>query len=227
MKDRRVARILPLQNRRRPRGLKLGRNRETLMLDLVEMVIRWSSLLSPIVHASLAIARSQRSRHRALNRPRTCARRSDNTDGFMGVASGRLAVGSALMLPHLFASEQPSPSARERVRQDNCPTPCRHPTSFRRTFSRSSRRVSPSEAMASPRSHRPNTHLRIGVTGRRSRPAAKSRGGGSLRNPPTKCSPIHLSMALHDDLGCTVSENRLPRKSSFNCLSTGFLSGTR
>src|SRR4051812_2235654 len=33
----------------------------------------------------------------------------------MGVASGRLAVGSALMLTHLFAAERPSPSARERV----------------------------------------------------------------------------------------------------------------
>lgn len=32
---------------------------------------------------------------------------------------------------------------------------------------------------------------------------------------------------FHDDLGCTVSENRLPRKSSFSCLSTDFLSGTR
>ena len=37
----------------------------------------------------------------------------------MGVASGRLAVGLALMLPHLFAAERLSPSARERVRRKN------------------------------------------------------------------------------------------------------------
>src|SRR5262245_17955095 len=45
----------------------------------------------------------------------SCARRSDDADARSGVASGRLAVGSALMLPHLFAAERMSPSARERV----------------------------------------------------------------------------------------------------------------
>jgi hypothetical protein len=43
-----------------------------------------------------------------------CARRSDDTDAPSGVASGRLAVGSTLMLPHFFAAERLSPSARER-----------------------------------------------------------------------------------------------------------------
>jgi len=38
-----------------------------------------------------------------------------HTDAPSGVASGRLAVGSALMLPHLFAAERLSLSARERV----------------------------------------------------------------------------------------------------------------
>src|SRR5262249_14561854 len=37
-------------------------------------------------------------------------------DAHPGVASGRLAVGSALMLPYLFAAERLLPSARERVR---------------------------------------------------------------------------------------------------------------
>jgi hypothetical protein len=40
----------------------------------------------------------------------------DDTDAPSRVASGRLAVGSALMLPHLFAAERLSSSARERVR---------------------------------------------------------------------------------------------------------------
>src|SRR5262249_31689631 len=42
--------------------------------------------------------------------------RSDDTEAPSGVASGRLAVGSARMLPRLFAAERPSPSARERIR---------------------------------------------------------------------------------------------------------------
>src|SRR5262249_57764546 len=54
-------------------------------------------------------------RRRGLDCPRTCARRSDDADARSGVASGRLAVGSALMLPHLFAAERLSPSAREHV----------------------------------------------------------------------------------------------------------------
>jgi hypothetical protein len=40
------------------------------------------------------------------NRLSRCARRSDNTEAPSVVASGRLAVGSALMLPHLFATER-------------------------------------------------------------------------------------------------------------------------
>jgi hypothetical protein len=44
----------------------------------------WSSsgrsLPSPIVHATLALARSQSYPRRVLDRPRTCARRSDDTD---------------------------------------------------------------------------------------------------------------------------------------------------
>jgi hypothetical protein len=47
---------------------------------LFEVVIRWLSLLSPIVHATLALARSQSSRRRALDRPITCAFRSDKTE---------------------------------------------------------------------------------------------------------------------------------------------------
>ena len=43
------------------------------MLDLVEIVIQWPSLPSPIVHATLALARSQSLRRRALDRPKTCA----------------------------------------------------------------------------------------------------------------------------------------------------------
>jgi len=39
-------------------GSEIGRNRETPTLDLVEMVVRWPSLPSPIVHATLALARS-------------------------------------------------------------------------------------------------------------------------------------------------------------------------
>ena len=49
------------------------------------------------------------------NRQPRCARRSDDTDAPSEVASGRLAVGSALMLAHLFATKRLSPSARERV----------------------------------------------------------------------------------------------------------------
>ena len=41
--------------------------------------------------------------------------RSDDTEAPSRVASGRLAVGSALMLPHLFAAERLSPSTRERL----------------------------------------------------------------------------------------------------------------
>jgi hypothetical protein len=40
-------------------GSEIGRNREILMLDPVEMDIRWPSLPSPIVHATLALAGSQ------------------------------------------------------------------------------------------------------------------------------------------------------------------------
>jgi hypothetical protein len=45
-----------------------------------------------------------------------CALRSDDTEAPSGVASGPLAVGSALMLPRLFADERLSPSARVRLR---------------------------------------------------------------------------------------------------------------
>jgi hypothetical protein len=38
-------------------GSEIGRNRETLTLYLVEMVIRWPSLPSPILHATLALVR--------------------------------------------------------------------------------------------------------------------------------------------------------------------------
>src|SRR5262245_5132136 len=60
----------------------------------------------------------------SIHRPDTsrqprCARRSDDTDARSGVASGPLAVGSAPMLPHLFADERLSPSARERIRNDD------------------------------------------------------------------------------------------------------------
>ncbi len=41
---------------------------------------------------------------------------SDDTDAPSGIASGRLAVGSAVMWPHLFAAERLSCSARGRVR---------------------------------------------------------------------------------------------------------------
>ena len=44
-----------------------------------------------------------------------CALRSDDTEASFGVASGRLAVGSGLMLPHLCADERLLPPARERV----------------------------------------------------------------------------------------------------------------
>jgi hypothetical protein len=52
------------------------------------------------------------------NRPLRCALRSADTDARSGVASGRLTVGSALMLPHLVASERLSTSTRERVRSE-------------------------------------------------------------------------------------------------------------
>src|SRR5262249_27642402 len=58
-----------------------------------------------------------RSSPKPTNREPRCARRSDDTDAPSGVASGRLAVGSALTLPHFFAAERLSPSARERVPQ--------------------------------------------------------------------------------------------------------------
>src|SRR5208337_510134 len=38
---------------------RIGRNPETLTLDLVEIVIRWPSQPSPIAHAIMALARSQ------------------------------------------------------------------------------------------------------------------------------------------------------------------------
>ena len=44
-----------------------------------------------------------------------CARRSDGTDVPSGIASGRLAVGSALTLSHLLVTERLSPATRERV----------------------------------------------------------------------------------------------------------------
>jgi hypothetical protein len=47
----------------------------------------------------------------------SCALRSDNTDAPSGIAPGRLAVGSALMLPQLLAADRLSPSARERLPQ--------------------------------------------------------------------------------------------------------------
>src|SRR5262245_20297098 len=50
----------------------------------------------------------------ALPEPNFCALRSDDTEAPSGVASDRLAVGSALILPHLFAAERLSASARER-----------------------------------------------------------------------------------------------------------------
>jgi PAS domain-containing protein len=50
------------------------------------------------------------------NRQPRCALRSEHTDAPSGVAFGRLAVGSAPMLPHLFADEPLSPAAREPVR---------------------------------------------------------------------------------------------------------------
>src|SRR5262245_6930530 len=50
-----------------------------------------------------------------------CARRSDDTEAPSGVASGRLEVGSALMLPHFFAVERMSPSPRERVQEKRSP----------------------------------------------------------------------------------------------------------
>jgi len=40
-------------------ALEIGRNPETLTLDLVEIVIRWPSQPSPIAHAIMALARSQ------------------------------------------------------------------------------------------------------------------------------------------------------------------------
>jgi hypothetical protein len=56
--------------------------------------------------------------HRSPGRvpQRSKVRWSDDTEAPYEVASSRLAAGSALMLPHFFASELMSPSARERVR---------------------------------------------------------------------------------------------------------------
>src|SRR5438477_447053 len=50
------------------------------------------------------------------DRPPRCPLRSDDTEASFGVASGRLAVGSGLMLTHFCADERLLPSARERVR---------------------------------------------------------------------------------------------------------------
>jgi hypothetical protein len=49
-------------------------------LHLVEVVIRWLSVAAPIVHAATARSRSQSEPRRALDRPKTCTRRSDDTD---------------------------------------------------------------------------------------------------------------------------------------------------
>ena len=46
------------------------------------------------------------------------ALRSDSADAVSEVASGRLAVGSALMLPHLSGAERVSPAARERIQAE-------------------------------------------------------------------------------------------------------------
>jgi hypothetical protein len=46
---------------------------------------------------------------------RFCAHRSEHTHVPSGVASGRLAVGSALMQPRLFAAARLSPSARKPI----------------------------------------------------------------------------------------------------------------
>jgi len=51
--------FFPFRLKQNTPGSEIGRNRETLMLDLLETVIRWPSLPSPIVHATLALARSQ------------------------------------------------------------------------------------------------------------------------------------------------------------------------
>ena len=45
-----------------------------------------------------------------------CRRRSEHTDAFSGVASGRLVVGSTPMLPDLFADVPLPLAARERLR---------------------------------------------------------------------------------------------------------------
>jgi hypothetical protein len=42
-----------------------------------------------------------------------------DADAVSEVASGRLAVGSALMLAHLFGAERVSPAARDRIQAGN------------------------------------------------------------------------------------------------------------
>jgi hypothetical protein len=70
-----------------------------LTLDALEVVIWWLSLLSPIVHATLALARSQSSGRRALDIPKPCARRSDDTEarhsqGTQGIDTEHSETGS-------------------------------------------------------------------------------------------------------------------------------------
>jgi hypothetical protein len=64
------------------------------------------------VHESIA---TQVSRRTSSREETSEVLRSDDTDAPYGVASGCLAVGSALMLPYLFAANRLLPSARERV----------------------------------------------------------------------------------------------------------------
>jgi hypothetical protein len=67
-----------------------------LTLHLVEMVIWWPSLPAPILHTTMAQSRSQNEPRRVLNRPRTCARRSDATDAR---TEARRCVGSIRQPP--------------------------------------------------------------------------------------------------------------------------------
>src|SRR5262245_28846695 len=61
-------------------GSERGRNRETPTLDVHRNRHTRPSLASAM-HTTLALARSQNQPHRALDRPGTCARRSDDTNG--------------------------------------------------------------------------------------------------------------------------------------------------
>jgi hypothetical protein len=66
--------------------------RETPTPQLVGMTIRWPTLPSPITHVTLALARIQIYPRRALERPKTCARRSDDTDARSEYGEQRLSV---------------------------------------------------------------------------------------------------------------------------------------